>query len=189
MAKKIPPIIKSEVLRDWLNGLSRDNIAIKNKISRGSVSNIINAVKAQDIPDIDLLRAVAVELKSNDLTLITLATSIRLRNMVDKLHLPEEKVDKLLEFLPIFFYINDDRDSEKILEQLELVYDITHALDIPLFDMPLKIDILKEEIEGLKAEKSELEKLVEQERSDLQKIRETLYAACWLIRNPMSTIE
>jgi hypothetical protein len=95
----------------------------------------------------------------------------------------------LMDYLPIFFYRNDDRDIEKFLKQLEIVYDITSDLDIPLFDMPLQIDILKEEIESLKVEKSALEKLVKQKRSEFQKITEALYNTCWLIRNPMSTIE
>ena len=184
MANKIPPQIKEGVINDWLSGLSRDSIATKNKISRGSVSNIISAIKAQEIPDIDLLRAVAVELKRNEVTLITSAGSIRLRNLLDKLHLPEEKVEKLLEYLPIFFYRNDDRDIEKFLKQLELVYYITIDLDIPLFDMPLEIDVLKKEVEDLKAQKAELDKLVNQAESDFQKIIETLYDTCWLIRNP-----
>ena len=92
MPNEIPPKIKREVITHWLNAISRDDIATKNQIARRSVSNIINAVKTQEIPDIDLLRAVAVELKRNGLTLITLARSIRLRKMFDKLHLPEEKL-------------------------------------------------------------------------------------------------
>ncbi|HKO65188.1 MAG TPA: hypothetical protein VJU13_08290 [Candidatus Nitrosocosmicus sp.] len=189
MANEIPKKIKIEVINDWLSGLSRDNIATKNKISRGSVSSIISAIKTQEILDIDILRAVAVELKRNELTLITLSRSIRLRKLLDKLNLSEEKVEKLMDYLPIFFYRNDDRDIEKFLKQLEIVYDITSDLDIPLFDMPLQIDILKEEIESLKVEKSALEKLVKQKRSEFQKITEALYNTCWLIRNPMSTIE
>ena len=146
MGKKIPHKIKKDVITDWLNGLSRDKVAFKNHISRGSVSNIINAVKAEEIPDIDLLRAVAVDLKRNELTLRTLAHSIRLRKLLDKLHLSEEKVERLLEYLSIFFYRKDGRNIEKILEQLELVYEITIYLDMPLFDMPVKIDKLKAEI-------------------------------------------
>ena len=123
MPNEIPPKIKREVITDWLNAISRDDIATKNQIARGSVSNITNAVKAQEIPDIGLLRAVAVELKRNELTLITLARSIRLRKMFDKLRLPEEKVEKLLEYLPIFFYRNEDRNIENFYKQLGVSLD------------------------------------------------------------------
>ena len=103
MSKKIPNKIKIKVIREWLNALSRDQIATNNQISEGSVSNIIRAVNNQ-IPDIDLLRGVAVELRREGLDLITVAHSIRLRKMLDNLHLPEGRVEKLLEYLPVFFY-------------------------------------------------------------------------------------
>ena len=41
MARRIPLLIKIEVLKQWLNGGSRDNIAKNNDIAFGSVSNII----------------------------------------------------------------------------------------------------------------------------------------------------
>ena len=179
MGKIIPAKIKRDVINDWLNGLSRDDIATKNHIARGSVSNIICAVKAQEIPDIDLLRVVAVELKREGLNLTILARSIRLRKMFDKQHISEEKVEKLLEYLPIFFYRNDDRNIETFCKQLELVYELTYDLDIPLFEMPVEIDILKKEIMDLNSQKSELEKQVEQKRSHYQKITDALHDIGW----------
>ena len=41
IGKKIPHTIKVRVLRGWLNGLSRDRIAVENKIRYGRVSGII----------------------------------------------------------------------------------------------------------------------------------------------------
>ncbi len=170
MGKKIPQKVKIDVITEWLNGLSRDDIATNNHISQGSVSNIIDAVKTQEIPDIDLLRAVAVELKKEGLDLNTFAHSIRLRKMLDNLHLPEDRVEKFLEYLPVFFYKNDDRDIEKFLKQLELVHEMTLNLDVSIFDMPLEIDTLKKEIADLKIEKSILEQQVDKKRSELNMI-------------------
>lgn len=45
MGKKIPNKVKIEVIREWLNGLSRANIATNNQIAQGSVSNIIQSGK------------------------------------------------------------------------------------------------------------------------------------------------
>jgi transcriptional regulator with XRE-family HTH domain len=189
MGQKIPLKIKKQVIDDWLNGLSRDKIATKNHISRGSVSNIISAIQSQEIPDIDLLRAVAVELKRNNLTLTPSARSIRLLKMLDNLGLSEENMENLLEYLPIFFFKKGGRDIKTILEQLEFVYKITRYLDIPLFEIPLKIDLWKKEIDNLKVQRTELEILIEKAKSEYQKIRETLYDTCWLIRNPTSVLE
>ena len=122
------------------------------------------------IPDMDLLRAVAVELKKEGWALITFAHSMRLRKMLAILHLPEDRVEKFLEYLPVFFYKNDDRDTEKFLKQLELVHEMTLNLDVSIFDMPLEIDTLKKEIADLKIEKSILEQQVDQKRSEFNMI-------------------
>ena len=42
IGKNIPDTIKVRVVRGWLSGLSRDRIALENKIDYGSVSGIIN---------------------------------------------------------------------------------------------------------------------------------------------------
>jgi hypothetical protein len=42
MPKAIPEMIKSRVIVQWLQGLSRDAMARDNNISTGAVSNIIN---------------------------------------------------------------------------------------------------------------------------------------------------
>ena len=90
--------------------------------------------------------------------------------MLDNLHLPEDRVEKFLEYLPVFFYKNDDRDMEKFLKQLELVHEMTLNLDVSIFDMPLEIDTLKKEIADLKIEKSILEQQVDQKRSEFNMI-------------------
>jgi hypothetical protein len=63
-----PQTIKIRVLRDWVSGLSRSKIASSNNIGQGSVTNIIQQAKG-DIPDIDLLREVAVAVRKTGLDL------------------------------------------------------------------------------------------------------------------------
>ncbi|MFI5406019.1 MAG: hypothetical protein ACHQ1D_05845 [Nitrososphaerales archaeon] len=76
MGAKIPQLLKIKVLNQWLKGVSRDSIAINYQISGGSVSAIIQDFKNKDIPDIDLLRGVAVELRNKDLELNQFASSM-----------------------------------------------------------------------------------------------------------------
>ena len=80
MEPKAPKSIKQQVIKQWLQGISRDQIAKNNDIGAGTVSAIIKDAKQKEIPDIDLLREVSLLLKNEDLDLSVLAYSIRLKN-------------------------------------------------------------------------------------------------------------
>ena len=54
MPAKIPKSIREQVIKQWLQGMSRDEIAKNNDIGAGTVSAIIKDIKQKDIPDIDL---------------------------------------------------------------------------------------------------------------------------------------
>jgi len=69
LVRRIPSIIKIDVIKQWLNGVSRDDIARNNDISFGSVSNIIQEIKNKEIPDIDLLRGLATTFKEKGMDL------------------------------------------------------------------------------------------------------------------------
>jgi transposase len=51
---KVPKSIKQQVIKQWLQGTSIDQIAKNNDIGAGTVSAIIKDIKQNDIPDIDL---------------------------------------------------------------------------------------------------------------------------------------
>jgi len=53
MKSKVPRSIRERVIKQWLLGMSRDEIAKDNDIGAGTVSSIIKDAK-QEIPDIDL---------------------------------------------------------------------------------------------------------------------------------------
>jgi transposase len=46
--------IRQQVIKQWFQGSSRDQIAKDNGIGAGTVSAIIKNTKQKDIPDIDL---------------------------------------------------------------------------------------------------------------------------------------
>ena len=73
MGARIPHLLKIKVLNHWLDGMSRDNIAINVKIASGSVSRITEEFKNTEIPDIDLLREVALRLKKQNFDLTQFA--------------------------------------------------------------------------------------------------------------------
>jgi hypothetical protein len=78
-------------------GISRDQIAKDNDIGTRTFSAIIKDTKQKDIPDIDLLREVALVLKDNDLDLTVFASSIRLQKRLDDIDLNEDQIESLIE--------------------------------------------------------------------------------------------
>lgn len=170
MGSRIPHLLKIKVLNQWLNGMSRDNIAINNKISAGSVSNIIQDFKNDDIPDINLLRGVAVGLKRENLDLTQFARSMRLRKMLDNLELPEDRIEKFLEHLCIFFYKHDDKNVEKFLLQLEFVYDMATSLDLSIYDVLGDLDNKKAELIQLEKELTSLKQQIEVKNAEFVSI-------------------
>lgn len=170
MGSRIPHLLKIKVLNQWLNGMSRNNIAINNKISAGSVSNIIQDFKNDDIPDINLLRGVAVGLKRENLDLTQFARSMRLRKMLDNLELPEDRIEKFLEHLCIFFYKHDDKNVEKFLLQLEFVYDMATSLDLSIYDVLGDLDNKKAELIQLEKELTNLKQQIEVKNAEFVSI-------------------
>jgi transcriptional regulator with XRE-family HTH domain len=96
MPAKIPKSIRERVIKQWLQGMSRDEIAKNNDIGAGTVTAIIKDAK-QDIPDIDLLRAVALVLKKYGLDLSVFASSIRIKNKLDRMGVNEDQIDSLID--------------------------------------------------------------------------------------------
>ena len=63
MVAKIPTSIKTKVLIEWLQEFTRNKIAENNGIGAGTVTGILQQVRNNDIPDIDLMRKLALMLK------------------------------------------------------------------------------------------------------------------------------
>ena len=63
MGSKIPREIRLQVIRKWLEGKTRDQIAGELEIGSGTVSEIIKEYRRGDL-DADLLREVALNLKN-----------------------------------------------------------------------------------------------------------------------------
>ena len=174
MGKRIPPQLKIKVLREWLRGISRDAIASNNQIGYGSVSNIIEAIKDKEILDIDLLREVALALKKKNLDVVDFADSLRLKNILDNLGLSEEHIEKLLEHLSVLIYKRDDKNVEKFLIQLELVYEMAIKFEVSIFAMPKKIEEMKAKIANLEHKESIVGQRLDQKRKEITLITKQL---------------
>jgi transcriptional regulator with XRE-family HTH domain len=147
-------------------GGSRDKIAEKNDIAFGSVSNVINEIGDKDIPDIDLLREVALALKEEGLELIQFARSMRLNKFLGKLGMSEEQIENFLEHLSVFFYKNDVGDIENFLIQLEAVSDMVRGLDLFIYNIQEYITDKRTELDSLIIDIIQIKLRIEQAKSE-----------------------
>ena len=166
MSRRIPHSIKVEVLKQWLKGVSRDKIATNNDIAFGSVSNIIKEIRDKDIPDIDLLREVALALKEEGLEPIQFARSMRLNKSLDNLGMSEEQIENFLEHLSVFFYKNDVGDIENFLIEIESVSDMVRGLDLSIYDIQEYITDKRVELDSLIIDIIQIKLRIEQAKSE-----------------------
>jgi len=143
MGQKIPPAIKEQVINEWLQAKPRTKIADSLAISTGSVTNIINEAKRNSIKDIDLLRAVAVLLKKNNLDLTHFALSLKLKNKLDDLQIDEELADTYIENVAIYCF-QEQVDPYEFFEQIRHVCTICELYGIPRHELAGFIENAKE---------------------------------------------
>jgi hypothetical protein len=96
MGSATPYSIKVKVIKEWIQGLSRDKIGQNNGIGTGTVTSIIQQAR-DNVADIDLMRALAIKIKKENLDLNDFASTVRLKKVLDELELSEEKVESLFE--------------------------------------------------------------------------------------------
>jgi chromosome segregation ATPase len=148
MKPKFPKSIKQQVIGQWLQGISRDQIAKDNSIGTGTVSAIIKDAK-KDIPDIDLLREVALVLKSNNLDLSVFASSIRIKNKLDGMGVNEDRIDSLIDNANTHCF-KRGLTGEEYFNNVDEVYALSDNLQMPLDELPNYI--IKEQLELQKVE-------------------------------------
>jgi hypothetical protein len=150
MKPKVPKSIRERVIKQWLLGTSRDQIAKDNDIGAGTVSAIIKDAK-QEIPDIDLLREVALVLKKNDLNLSVFAPSIRIKNKLDEMGLNEDQIDSLIDNGNTHCYKRGLTD-EQYFNNVDKVCALSDNLEMPLDQLPDHIMQEQLELEKVRGE-------------------------------------
>ena len=134
MVAKIPLSIKIKVLNEWLQGTTRIKIARDNDISVGTVTDIHQQASNKDIPDIDLLRKLALMLKKEDLDVNHFASAVRLKKVLDRIGLPEDKIELLLEEINVHCFKREMEEKE-LLSKLDEIFQMAYELDIPISDV------------------------------------------------------
>ncbi len=172
MPASIPENVKSSVIQQWLQGKTRDSIAIDTGLSTGAVTNIINEWrKGLGYPIADEVRELAVTFKKIGITATQCAVGFRLAAIMINLGIDEEEFES---------FISDiyEKCKKLDLQPDKIIYYIDELLkfskDIPLSQIPdyikQKTDYknkLEKDIEGLQNRIKQLE----QERLDAEELR------------------
>jgi hypothetical protein len=102
MPRYISPEQRLSVIEDWLNGETRENIALKHNIGSGTVYNIVQEwSNSIGIDKAEVLRELALLLKKNGLTVFDCAKGFRILNIFKKYGIKEEDEagDRVTHFL------------------------------------------------------------------------------------------
>lgn len=164
MGNRIPQQIKTKVLREWLQGISRDKIALDNKIGEGSVTGITQQAK-NNISDLDLLREIALSMRKENLDLNHFASSFRLNKKLSRLGLTEDKIEKLLEEISNYCYI-DQRDEKEFVSNMDEVFNLASSLDISPYDIHSYIDKKTMQLKELGKKIAEKEERIRQKAEE-----------------------
>src|SRR5919107_5019692 len=97
LVNQITNDMKDEVIRLYLQGLSRNDIARTCGVGEGTVSNIIDEWKRSlDIPDVQSLRDLAVNLKRCGIDAAQCAQGLRILNTIKKLGFNQNQVESFM---------------------------------------------------------------------------------------------
>ena len=163
MGAPLPQSIKIAVIEGWLKGFSRNSIAEKNKIGAGTVSDIIQKARI-NIPDIDLMRGVAVTLKKHSMDVDSFVSLVRLKTVLDRIGLPEEKLETLLEEINVHCFI-EGKSEKEFVSQVDEVFEMASELNTTIWGINSQINQKKTEI-------IELDKKIAKKQDDLEKMIE-----------------
>ncbi len=198
MGGKIPQPVRLEVIRKWLQGYSRDQIAKDTRIGAATVSGIVQQYR-QDDANFDLLRGVAVELKDRGMVVEDFAPLFRLKSLLEEKEVlleisendnlfPEyKKFEAIIITIEVLCFKHDmpvDQFFERVRDQSSLADNLGISIGaIPSYLVHLQrnIENQKEEIRRLQIEtKNEVQRqgatmnLLREYQANMPKLRSNM---------------
>jgi hypothetical protein len=174
MGSATPYSIKVKVIKEWIQGLSRDKIGQNNGIGAGTVTSIIKQAR-DNIADIDLMRGLALEIKKEKLEINDFASAIRLKKVLDELELPEEKVESLFEAINIHCF-KKEIDSKEFVSKIYEVSNLAYNFDVSIFNIPVFINQKTKQLTELNKEiaikQRQIKQLIEEHNLTIQDLKD-----------------
>ncbi|HEY6885069.1 MAG TPA: hypothetical protein VI278_13630 [Nitrososphaeraceae archaeon] len=197
MGGKVPFRIRKQVIRQWLSGEPRDQIAKDNEIGNGTVSAIVKQAKYEmeqeyngygngndedydvdndnhDNFEFDLIRQLAVRLKRRGLDVNSFASSVRLSAMLEKKGLNEGQIESFIENIDIHCFKQDLKPKE-FINTIDNISFLSSTLAIPVHRLPQYITQGHKRLEEIKQEIDLLEKRKMETLEDYDVTMDTLY--------------
>lgn len=150
MGGKIPGQIKEEVIRKWLMGVTRDNIARDLDIGKGTVSEIVNSYSLKD-SEVSLVRQVALDIKELQADVMTFSQALRLKNILNGIGLKEDKIESLVKTAEVHCF-RHGIEVREFFEIVEKVSSYSDEVGMPLEDLSDHIAQQKRSLEELHSE-------------------------------------
>jgi hypothetical protein len=205
MPAAIPETIKSQVIIQWLQGLSRDAIARDNNISTGAVSNVVNEwTNTLGKYEADALRELAKSLKIAGLSPAQCAIGFRTMKILSEQGIDRETAEHFISDIykkcerlgvtpsKIITYIED---LIKFSDQVPLpeIEGYINQQTVKKIELDNKLQELRDQIYTLEEQKSELEKsrdvALEQKRKATEEMQSYFDAKQELDKHKISITE
>jgi hypothetical protein len=166
MGGKIPRNIKEKVIRQWLDGLTRESIAKENDIGAGTVTGIIQEARIkEEYQDIDLLRLVSLKSKEKGLELPGLGFAIRLKRIMEENGINEDQIESIIQDFATYCLRHDVSYDTVIKSGREALY-LEEKYRVPIEKIPEYIIKAKKTLDNLEDERQEILRQKQQARED-----------------------
>jgi hypothetical protein len=176
----IPPTIRARIIKQWLSGYSRDQIAKDNQIGAGTVSSIVKQHKGeqQDYDNdsdykFDLTRELAVKLNKEGKDVSSFARAVRLQSKLEERGLNEEQIDSLIENIDVHC-LKHGLKPEEFVNTIDNVSALSNSLSVPLDKIPSYITQERREVEKINEEIKSVERRKIEALADLDTTIEDL---------------
>jgi hypothetical protein len=151
MPAAIDPVIKKQVITQYLQGVSRDRIAADNGVGTGTVSNIIDEwKKGVRGSDYESVRDLAIHCKKEGVNLADFMSALRIKNYIKQIGGDEERVEQFIARCA------NSQGPQKLADVLDKIGHI----DIPLEELEEHIKLKRAEKETLLHEINEARAII-----------------------------
>jgi DNA repair exonuclease SbcCD ATPase subunit len=147
------------VVRQYLSGLSYDEIATKTRVSKGSVANVVTDLKAGEIPEaadiveqIELLRELSIDLKASALTPGQCAVGLTVFKRINECGLDPADIERW----PLI--LRSAGNEDQLPDFIRLVYDIQEVMK----KTGMNLEELRVDVQELEKKAIELEPIAKQ---------------------------